>query len=65
MIFTRLDLLWFLVPALVLVLVIRWRKKKPYFTHPLVFYLQTKIRSASRFVYLPRFLEFLALGFLS
>ena len=64
MIFTRLDLLWFLVPALVLVLVIRWRKKKTYFTHPLVFYLQTRIRSASRFVYLPRFLEFLALGFL-
>ena len=64
MIFTRLDLLWFLVPALVLVLVIRWRKKKTYFTHPLVFYLQTRIRSASRFVYLPRFLEFLALGLL-
>jgi Ca-activated chloride channel family protein len=64
MVFTRLDILWLLVPALVLLLIIRWRKERTYFTHPLVFYLQTKIRPASRFVYLPRFLEFLALGFL-
>jgi Ca-activated chloride channel family protein len=64
MIFTRLDLLWFLVPALVLLLIIRWRKKPTYFTHPLVPYLQTRIRPASRFVYLPRYLEFMALAFL-
>ena len=64
MVFTRLDVLWFLIPALVLLPIIRWRKKKNYFTHPLVFYLQEKIRPASRIVYLPRFLEILALGFL-
>jgi Ca-activated chloride channel family protein len=64
MVLTRLDVLWFLIPALVLLSIIRWRKKKNYFTHPLIFYLQEKIRPASRIVYLPRFLEILALGFL-
>ncbi|HWP56838.1 MAG TPA: VWA domain-containing protein [Candidatus Acidoferrales bacterium] len=64
MVFTRLDILWYAVPALALLLIVRWRKKKNYHTHPLVFYLQDKIRPASRLVYLPRFLEFAALGFL-
>jgi len=64
MIFTRLDILKFLVPALLLFCLVRWRKKKDYFAHPLVSYLQTKIRPASRLVYLPRFFELVALGFL-
>jgi Ca-activated chloride channel homolog len=64
MIFTRLDIFRFLVPALLLFCLVRWRKKKNYFAHPLISYLQTKIRPASRLVYLPRSFEFVALGFL-
>jgi Ca-activated chloride channel family protein len=45
-------------------LLIRWQKRKSYFTHPLLFYLKTQIRPASRLVYFPRFLELLSLGFL-
>lgn len=64
MIFARFEFLWILLPLVLLVLVIRWRKEKNYFTHPLLFYLKTKIQPASRLVYLPKFLELLALGFL-
>ena len=62
--FARLDLLWFLIPLISLVLLIRWRKRKSYFTHPLLFYLKTRIAPASRLVYFPRFLELLSLGLL-
>lgn len=62
MIFTRLDLLLFIVPATILVFVLRRRKKKYYFTHPLLFYLRGKIQPASRLVHLPRILELAALG---
>jgi Ca-activated chloride channel family protein len=62
--FARLDLLWFLMPVIFFLLLIRWRKRKGYFTHPLLFYLKTQIRPASRLVYFPRFLELLSLGFL-
>jgi Ca-activated chloride channel homolog len=62
--FARLELLWVLVPLIAVVLALRWHKRRSYFSHPLLHYLQTRIRPASRLVYLPRFLELLALGFL-
>src|SRR5262245_9464326 len=63
--FARLDLLWVLIPIICLVLVIRWLRQKSYFTHPLLFHLKQHIRPASPLVYLPKFLEFIALGFLA
>jgi Ca-activated chloride channel family protein len=62
--FARLDLLWVLAPLAALVLAVRWRKRRQYFTHPHLLYLRSHIRSASRLVYLPRYLEFIALGLL-
>jgi Ca-activated chloride channel homolog len=62
--FARLELLWLLIPIIFFILLIRWRKRKSYFTHPLLYYLKTQIRPASRLVYFPRFLELLSLGFL-
>lgn len=60
MTFSRLDLLPVLVPAILLLFILRWRRKKYYYTHPLLFYLQGKIRPASRLVHLPRFMELMA-----
>ena len=62
--FARLDLLWVLAPLVAVVLVVRWRRPRKYFTHPHLLYLKSRIRSASRLVYLPRYLEFLAMGLL-
>jgi Ca-activated chloride channel family protein len=62
--FIRLELLWVVIPLVALVLAVRWRKRRSYFSHPLLHYLQTRIRPASRLVYLPRFLELVALGIL-
>jgi Ca-activated chloride channel family protein len=64
MVFAHFDFLWTLLPLVLIVLIVRWSKKKNYCAHPLLFYLRTKIPPASRLVYLPKFLEFLALGFL-
>lgn len=64
MTFSRLDLLYILLPLVSLALLIKWRKGKNYFTHPLLFYLRSEIRPASSLVHLPGFLELLALGFL-
>lgn len=62
MIFTRLDLLMTLLPLTVLILVFKWRKRKNYLAHPLLFYLLTRIRPAPSIVHLPKWLEVLALG---
>jgi Ca-activated chloride channel family protein len=61
MIFTRLDTLYVLLPLLVLFVFFKWRRRKSYLTHSMVFYLRNRIRPASRWVYLPKILEFLAL----
>ena len=60
--FTRLDLLYSLVPLLLLALVIRWRRRKNYLSHPLLFYFRDRIRPSSALIYLPGLLELLALG---
>ena len=60
--FARLDLLWVLIPLIASVLAVRWRRPRSYFTHPLLRYLKTRIRPASRLVYLPRFLELAVIG---
>lgn len=62
MIFTRLDILYSLLPLALLVLLIKWRRRKNYFTHSLLLYLRDRIRPVSSLVHLPRLLEFLALG---
>lgn len=64
MIFTRLDMLYILLPLVILGLLIRWRRQKNYFAHPLLFYIRARIRPASPIVHLPKLLEYLALGFL-
>ena len=62
--FTRLELLWVLVPLIAMVTAVSWRRRRSYFTHPLLHYLQMRIRPASRLVYLPRFLELVSFGLL-
>jgi Ca-activated chloride channel family protein len=62
--FARLDLLWSLSAIVGLLLFIRWRRRRHHFAHPLLFYLQPHLRPASPLVFLPKFFEYLALGFL-
>ena len=64
MIFDRPTILQILLPLLLLVLFIRWRRRKNYVAHPLLFYLRSRLRPASSIVHLPTLLEYLALGFL-
>jgi Ca-activated chloride channel family protein len=58
--FARPEYLWFLIPAIIVVLAVRWRRRRSYFSHPSLDYLVTRLRPASRLVYLPRFLEIIA-----
>ncbi|HXV82925.1 MAG TPA: VWA domain-containing protein [Candidatus Binatia bacterium] len=61
MIFTRLDTLTIVLPLLLVFAFFQWRRRKSYLTFSVLPYLRDRIRPASRFVYLPRVLEFLAL----
>ena len=64
MIFNRLDHLYWILPIvafLLLVRLVRWRRK-PYFAHPLLFYLRGRLRPVLPFVHLPKLLEVAALG---
>lgn len=61
MIFTRLDSLYIIVPLLLVFAFFKWRRRKSYLTLSMLPYLRNRIRPVSRFVYLPRVLEFLAL----
>src|SRR5262245_17924723 len=62
--FARLDLLWIFLAIFFVLFLIRWRRRKSYFAHPLLFYLQPYLRASSPLVYLPKFLEYVAFGFL-
>jgi Ca-activated chloride channel family protein len=55
------EVIYFIVPPLVLVAWVRWRRAKSHYTHPLVFYLRGRIKPASRLVGLPKWLELVAL----
>ena len=61
MIFTRLDTLSLILPVLVVFAFVKWRRRKSFLTLSMLPYLRDRIRPVSRFVYLPKALEFLAL----
>jgi Ca-activated chloride channel homolog len=61
MIFTRLDSLYIVLPVLLVFAFFKWRRHKSYLTLSMLPYLRNRIRPVSRFVYLPRVLEFFAL----
>jgi len=61
MIFTRLDSLYIILPVLLVFAFLKWRRRKSYLTLSMLPYLRNRIRPVSRFVYLPRVLEFFAL----
>jgi Ca-activated chloride channel family protein len=60
MIFTELDSLYIILPLLMVFGFFKWRRHKSYLAHPMLPYLRNRIRPVSRFVYLPKVLEFLA-----
>jgi Ca-activated chloride channel family protein len=64
MIFTRLDTLSLILPALLVFAFFKWRRRKSFLTLSMLPYLRDRIRPVSRFVYLPKALEFLALSLL-
>jgi len=64
MVFAQLHLLYILLPLILLLLYVRWRRNKTYFAHPFLLYLQRRIRPASPLVRVPGLLEVAALGLL-
>src|SRR3989304_4084652 len=62
--FNRLDLLYGLVPLVLLLLSIKLlkRRRRSYLAHPLLFYLRGRLRPVLPFVHLPKLLEVAALG---
>jgi Ca-activated chloride channel family protein len=60
-IFNAPERLVYLLPVAALVLLLAWKRKKPYITHPLLLQIAARLRPASRWIYLPRGLERLAL----
>ena len=62
MIFSQPERLFVLLPAALVVLLIAWRRKRPYVAHPLLFHLIGKIPPKAALVWLPKALEWLALG---
>lgn len=61
MIFTRLDSLYIVLPMLLVFALFKWWRRKSYLTLSMFPYIGHRIRPVSRFVYLPRVLEFFAL----
>ncbi|MBI3001532.1 MAG: VWA domain-containing protein [Deltaproteobacteria bacterium] len=62
--FNRLDLLYGLVPLVLLLLSFKLlrRRRRSYLAHPLLFYLRGRLRPVLPFVHLPKLLEVAALG---
>ncbi|HEY7321889.1 MAG TPA: VWA domain-containing protein [Candidatus Binatia bacterium] len=61
MIFTRLDSLYIVLPMLLVFALFKWWRRKSYVSLSTFPYISNRIRPVSRFVYLPKVLEFLAL----
>ena len=52
MIFSQPERLFILLPAALVVLLIVWKRKRPYVAHPLLFHLVGKIPPAACLIYL-------------
>jgi Ca-activated chloride channel family protein len=65
MVFTRIESLFILAPLALLALFLKRRRRKNFYSHPLISYMRGKIPEPSRLVHLPRFLELLALACLA
>lgn len=59
------ERLWLLLPAVLIVCAIAWKRRRPYLAHPLLTELRAELRPARRLVYLPKALEWAALGVLA
>ena len=64
MIFSAPERLIYLLPLVALVLLLAWKRRKPSIVHPFLLQLAKRLRPASRWIYLPRALEVLALAVL-
>ncbi len=64
MIFGEPERLLVLLPALLVALIVAWKRKPPYLAHPLLAQLGGKLKPARAVVYVPKALEWLALGVL-
>ena len=64
MIFNAPERLLYLLPVAALVLLLAWKRGKPYLTHPLLLQIAARLTPAKRWIYIPRGLELLALAVL-
>ena len=64
MIFNAPERLIYLLPLATLVLLLAWKRKKPYIVHPFLLQIAARLRPPSRWIYLPRTLEVAALAVL-
>ena len=62
MIFNAPERLLYLLPLAALVVLLAWKRRKPYIAHPFLLQIAARLRPASRWIYLPRALEVLALA---
>jgi Ca-activated chloride channel family protein len=65
MIFTRPESILIVAPLALLALFLERRRRKSFYSHPLLSYMRGKIPQPSRLVHLPRFLELSALACLA
>jgi len=61
MIISAPERLLVLLPLLALVLLVAWKRRRPSIAHPLLHQIVTRLKPASRWIYLPRVLEMAAL----
>jgi Ca-activated chloride channel family protein len=64
MTFARLDLLYYIVPCVVVIVLLRWRRRSHYLGHSRLQQMWTGFSRAGKLVYLPAGLQWLALAFL-
>lgn len=61
MIISAPERLLYLLPLVALVVIVAWKRHRPYITHPFLKQLAMRLRPASRWIYIPRALEMAAL----